>query len=127
MEKLIIDATSHIRNVNKKKLTSCRILNQINNNSASNWELETINDILAVMKAKNTIEKNFYLLNQNINEADVGQSNDEIDIETQGQVYQRHTPMDNQSQYNNPELSTPVQHKSPPTLTSSEESQPKKK
>ena len=70
MEELIGDAIFHVRNTNKKKVTSSRILQQLNSTSATNWDLETLNDILAVMKQNGVIDNNFYPLNGNFDIVD---------------------------------------------------------
>ena len=64
MEKLLLDAINHIKNVCKKKpITEC-LLTYINKSSAKNCDKATIGDTLCILRTKNLIYQNLKLLSE---------------------------------------------------------------
>ena len=45
MENQILEAINHIKNISKKKITIDRIVAQLDNSAAANWDLESINHV----------------------------------------------------------------------------------
>ena len=57
MENQILEAISHIKNISKKKVTINRIVAQINNSAATNWDLECVKSFLNEMTVKGIINE----------------------------------------------------------------------
>ena len=58
LENQILEAISHIRNISKKKIID-RIVAQINNSVATNWDLESVKSCLNEMTAKSIISEGY--------------------------------------------------------------------
>ena len=65
MEKLLLEAITHIKSVSKKKPTPERLLTYINKSSATNCDEATIQDALCILRTKNLIDENLKLLCEN--------------------------------------------------------------
>ena len=62
MENQILEAINHIKNISKKKITIDRIVAQLDNSAAANWDLESIKSCLNEMTAKGIIDERYKLL-----------------------------------------------------------------
>ena len=65
MEKLLLEAITHIKSVSKKKPTTERLLTYINIYSATNCDEVTIQDTLCILRTNNLIDGNLKLLCKN--------------------------------------------------------------
>ena len=87
MENEILEAISHIKNVNKKSPTAEKILNHISKTSASNIDLTFVNKTIKQLISKNKINDNFKIivepkngiLNQSIDEVQTEEFNETLD------------------------------------------------
>ena len=59
MENQILEAISHIRNISKKKKIIHPIFTQINNSTATSWDLESVRSCLNEMTAKGIINESY--------------------------------------------------------------------
>ena len=59
MENQILEAISHIINISKKKITIDRIIAQIDNAVATNWDLEFVKSCLNEMLVKGIINESY--------------------------------------------------------------------
>ena len=59
IENQILEAISHTRNISKKKITIDRIVAQINNSAATNWDLESVKSCLNEMTAKGITNESY--------------------------------------------------------------------
>ena len=59
MEKLLLEAITHIRSVSKKKPIAERLQTYINKSSATICDEATIQDTLCILSTKNLIDENF--------------------------------------------------------------------
>ena len=66
MEKVILDAINHIKNVRKRKLSLDNIVQRINKISATNLDTETLRSELEKMIFKDLIDQNYRVLNKEI-------------------------------------------------------------
>ena len=64
MEKVILDATDHIKNISKRKLSLDIILQRINKVSAANLDTEALTSELGKMIFKVLIDQNYRILNK---------------------------------------------------------------
>ena len=62
MEKVILDAINHIKNISKRKLSLDNILQRINKISARNLDTETLRSELEKMIFKDLIDQNYRVL-----------------------------------------------------------------
>ena len=58
MEKLLLEAINHIKNVTEKKPTTERLLTYINKPSATNCDEANVEDTLSILRTKNLIVEN---------------------------------------------------------------------
>ena len=65
MEKLLLEAITHIKSIIKKKPKMERLLTYINKYSATNCHEATIQDTLFILHTKNLIDENLKLLCEN--------------------------------------------------------------
>ena len=77
MENQILDAISHIKNINKKSSTTEKILNHISKTSASNIDLTFVDETVKQLIAKNKINDNFKIIVEPEN-GNPNQSTDEV-------------------------------------------------
>ena len=66
MEKVILDAINHIKNVRKRKLSLDNIVQRINKISATNLDTETLRSELEKMIFKDLIDQNYRVLNKEV-------------------------------------------------------------
>ena len=64
MEKLLLEAITHIKSVSKKRPTTERLLTYINKSSTTNFDEATIKDALCILRT-NLIDENLKLLYEN--------------------------------------------------------------
>ena len=64
MEKVILEATDHIKNISKRKLSLDIILQRINKVSAANLDTEALTSELGKMIFKVLIDQNYRILNK---------------------------------------------------------------
>ena len=62
MEKLLLEAITHIKSVSKKKPTTERLLTYINKSSPINCDEAAIQDTLSILRTKSLIDENLKLL-----------------------------------------------------------------
>ena len=65
MEKLLLKAINHIKNVSKKKATTESLLTYINKSLATNCDEVTIQDTLCILRTKNLIDETLKLPYEN--------------------------------------------------------------
>ena len=58
MESQILSAISHIKNISKKRPTNGRILSYLNKKGATNWDENTVKEVLCSLRAKNSLNSN---------------------------------------------------------------------
>ena len=66
MEKVILDAINHIKNISKRKLSLDNILHRINTISATNLDTEALRSELERMIFKGIIVQNYRVMNKEI-------------------------------------------------------------
>ena len=71
MEKIILDAINHIKNISKRKLFLDNILQRINKISATNLETEALRSKLEKMIFKDLIDQNYRILNKEISQTNI--------------------------------------------------------
>ena len=59
MENQIVEATSYIKKISKKKPSVHRLLAYINNTTANNCDREYVGDTFCMLRAKGVIDENF--------------------------------------------------------------------
>ena len=65
MEKLLLEAFNHIKNVSKKKATTESLLTYINKSLATNCDEATMQDTLCILRTKNLIDETLKLPYEN--------------------------------------------------------------
>ena len=65
MEKLLLEAINHIKNISKKKATTESLLTYINKSLAANCVEATIQDTLCILHTKNLIDETLKLPYEN--------------------------------------------------------------
>ena len=67
MEGKILEAINHVKSISKKKPSYKNILSYVKKSTASNIELEVIEETVSDMVTKNIIDKDFRILNESCN------------------------------------------------------------
>ena len=65
MEKLLLEAINHIKNISKKKATTESLLTYINKSLATNCDEVTIQDTLCILRTKTLIDETLKLPYEN--------------------------------------------------------------
>ena len=78
MEKVILDAINHIKNISKRKLSQDTILQRINKISATNFDTEALRSELEKMIFKGLIDHNYRILNKVISQTNIEPSPDKV-------------------------------------------------
>ena len=65
MEKLLLEAINHIKNISKKKATTESLLTYINKSLATNCDEATMQDTLCILRTKNLIDETLKLPYEN--------------------------------------------------------------
>ena len=60
-EKQLVEAINHIKNVNKRRVTIDCVVNHLNKIGSTNWDQESINDMLCMLQCKGFINDKFTL------------------------------------------------------------------
>ena len=81
MEGKILEAIYHVKSISKKKPSYKNILSYIQKSTASNIDLEVIEETVSDMVTKNIIDKDFRILNESCNSYTLPQISDDV-IET---------------------------------------------
>ena len=84
MEKVILDAINHIRNISKRKLSLDNILQRINKISAPNLDTEAVRSELEKMIFKGLIDQNYRVLNKEISQTNIDPSPDKVSFTIDG-------------------------------------------
>ena len=84
MEKVILDAINHIKNVRKRKLSLDNIVQRINKISATNLDTETLRSELEKMIFKDLIDQNYRVLNKEILQKNIEPSPDKVSFTIDG-------------------------------------------
>ena len=84
MEKVILDAINHIKNISKIKLSLDNILQRINKISATNLDTEALRSELEKMIFKGLIDQNYRILNKVISQTNIEPSPDKVSFTTDG-------------------------------------------
>ena len=79
LENQILEAISHIRNISKEKVID-RIVAQINNSVATNWDLESVKSCLNQMTAKSIISEGYKPLTIFASEDTFSQNNEQTNL-----------------------------------------------
>ena len=72
LERQLLEAINHIKNVSKKRVTADRVLSYRKKIGATNWDQESINDMLCILQCKETIDDNFTLVGNEENSTNQG-------------------------------------------------------
>ena len=78
MEKVILDAINHIKNISKRKLSLDNILQKNNKTSATNLDTEALTSNLKKMIFKGLIDQNYRVLNKEILQTNIEPSPDKV-------------------------------------------------
>ena len=81
MEGNILEAIYHVKSISKKKPSYKNILSYIQKSTASNIELEVIEETVSDMDTKKIVDKDFRILNESCNSYSLPQIRDD-DVET---------------------------------------------
>ena len=65
MEKLLLEAIAHVKNISKKKPTVKRLLAHINSLGANNWDESVVEETLCILRTKRIINENYKILTTN--------------------------------------------------------------
>ena len=84
MEKVILDAINHIKNISKRKLSLDNILQGINKTSATNLDTEALTSELEKMIFKGLIDQNYRVLNKEISQTNIEPSPDKVSFTING-------------------------------------------
>ena len=84
MEKVILDAMNHIKNISKRKLSLDTILQRINKISATNLDTEALRSELEKMIFKGLIDQNYRILNKVISQTNIEPSPDKVSFTIDG-------------------------------------------
>ena len=84
MEKVILDAINHIKNISKRKLSLDTILQRINKISATNLDTEALRSELEKMIFKGLIDQNYRILNKVISQTNIEPSPDKVSFTIDG-------------------------------------------
>ena len=84
MEKVILDAINHIKNISKRKLSLDNILQRINKISATNLDTEALRSELEKMIFKGLIDQNYRVLNKEIPQTNIEPSPDKVSFTIDG-------------------------------------------
>ena len=84
MEKVILDAINHIKNISKRKLSLDNILQRINKISATNLDTEALRSELEKMIFKGLIDQNYRVLNKEISRTNIEPSPDKVSFTIDG-------------------------------------------
>ena len=84
MEKIILDAINHIKNISKRKLSLDNILQRINKISATNLDTEALRSELEKMIFKGLIDQNYRVLNKEIPQTNIEPSPDKVSFTIDG-------------------------------------------
>ena len=84
MEKVILDAINHIRNISKRKLSLDNILQRINKIFAPNLDTEAVRSELEKMTFKGLIDQNYRVLNKEISQTNIDPSPDKVSFTIDG-------------------------------------------
>ena len=85
MDNQVLRAINHIKHVSKKKPSTLKIFNYLQNNGASNYNYESLHDEIAELRNNGIIDKIFKITNPieevlNFPEDDVGITAEKFDI-----------------------------------------------
>ena len=58
LEKQLLEAINHVKNVSKKRVTADRLLSHLKKIGTTNWDQESINDMLCILQCKGAIDDN---------------------------------------------------------------------
>ena len=81
MERKILEAIYHVKSISKKEPSNKKILSYIQKSTASNIDLEEIEETVSDMVTKKIIDKDFRILNESNNSSALPQISDD-DVET---------------------------------------------
>ena len=84
MEKVILDAINHIKNISKRKLSLDNMLQRINKISATNLDTEALRSELEKMIFKGLIDQNYRILNKVISQTNIEPSPDKVSFTIDG-------------------------------------------
>ena len=84
MEKVILDAINHIKNISKRKLSLDTILQRINKISATNLDTEALRSALEKMIFKGLIDQNYRILNKESLQTNIEPSPDKVSVTIDG-------------------------------------------
>ena len=84
IEKVILDAINHIRNISKRKLSLDNILQRINKISAPNLDTEALRSELEKMIFKGLIDQNYRVLNKENSQTNIDPSPDKVSFTIDG-------------------------------------------
>ena len=84
MEKVILDAINHIKNISKRKLSLDNILQRINKTSATNLDTEALTSELEKMIFKGLIDQNYRVLNKEISQTNIEPSHAKVSFTIDG-------------------------------------------
>ena len=84
MEKVILDAINHIKNISKRKLSLDTIRQRINKISATNLDTEALRSELEKMIFKGLIEQNYRILNKVTSQTNIEPSPDKVSFTIDG-------------------------------------------
>ena len=60
-EKQLVEAINHIKNVNKRRVMIDCVVNRLKKTDSTNWDQESINDMLCILQCKGFINDKFRL------------------------------------------------------------------
>ena len=84
MEKVILDAINHIKNISKRKLSLDTILQRINKISATNLDNEALRSELEKIIFKGLIDQNYRILNKVTSQTNIEPSPDKVSFTIDG-------------------------------------------
>ena len=84
MEKVILDAINHIKNISKRKLSLDNILQRINKTSATNLDTEALTSELEKMIFKGLIDQNYRVIKKEISQTNIEPSPDKVSFTING-------------------------------------------
>ena len=94
MEKVILDAINHIKNISKRKLSLDNILQRINKTSATNLDTEALTSELEKMIFKGLIDQNYRVLNKEISQTNIESSPDKVSFTIDGSTEEKTKKID---------------------------------
>ena len=114
-----ISAISHIKNISKKRPTNERILSYLNKKGATNWDENTVKEVLFLLRSKNLLNSNVIAESEengisNLPTADVVHIKP-VELDKDVQPYNLNSQQASQGII--PNLHTPVRTGSPPPFS----------